>query len=41
VSRLGPYELIDRFAVGGVAEIYRAKDTRTGEIVVIKRMRSD
>ncbi len=41
VSRLGPYELIDRFAVGGVAEIYRAKDTRTGEIVVVKRMRSD
>ena len=41
MSRLGPYELIDRFAVGGVAEIYRAKDTRTGEIVVIKRMRSD
>jgi serine/threonine-protein kinase len=41
VARLGPYELIDRFAVGGVAEIYRAKDTRSGEIVVIKRMRSD
>ncbi len=41
MARLGPYELIDRFAVGGVAEIYRAKDTRNGEIVVIKRMRSD
>jgi serine/threonine protein kinase len=41
VSRLGPYELIDRFAVGGVAEIFRAKDTRSGEAVVIKRMRSD
>lgn len=41
MARLGPYELIDRFAVGGVAEIYRAKDTRSGEIVVIKRMRTD
>jgi serine/threonine-protein kinase len=41
VSRLGPYELIDRFAIGGVAEIYRARDTRSGEIVVIKRMRPD
>lgn len=41
VPRLGPYELIDRFAVGGVAEIFRARDTRTGEVVVIKRMRSD
>jgi serine/threonine protein kinase len=41
VARLGPYDLIDRFAVGGVAEIYRARDTRTGEVVVIKRMRSD
>jgi serine/threonine protein kinase len=41
VARLGPYELIDRFAVGGVAEIYRAKDMRSGEIVIIKRMRPD
>ncbi len=41
MARLGPYELIDRFAIGGVAEIYRAKDTRNGEIVVIKRMRPD
>ena len=41
MARLGPYELIDRFAVGGVAEIYRAKDMRSGEIVIIKRMRPD
>jgi serine/threonine protein kinase len=41
VPRLGPYDLIDRFAIGGVAEIYRARDTRNGEIVVIKRMRPD
>jgi serine/threonine-protein kinase len=41
VARLGPYDLIDRFAIGGVAEIYRAKDTRNGDIVIIKRMRPD
>jgi serine/threonine protein kinase len=41
VARLGPYDLIDRFAIGGVAEIYRAKDTRNGDVVIIKRMRPD
>jgi len=41
VPRLGPYDLIDRFAIGGVAEIYRARDTRNGDVVVIKRMRPD
>lgn len=41
MSRLGPYELIDRLALGGVAEIFRARDTRNGDIVVIKRLRSD
>jgi len=37
----GRYELIDKFAVGGAAEIYRAKDTRSGDVVVVKRMRPD
>lgn len=40
-ARLGDYELIDRFATGGVAELYRARDTKDGKIVVIKRMRAD
>lgn len=40
-ARLGNYELIDRFATGGIAEIYRARDVRSGDIVVIKRMRQD
>jgi eukaryotic-like serine/threonine-protein kinase len=41
-ARLGEhYELIDRFATGGVAELYRARDVRDGKIVVIKRMRAD
>lgn len=40
-AQVGNYEIIDRIAVGGVAEIYRARDVRTGDIVVIKRMRPD
>jgi serine/threonine protein kinase len=41
MARLGDYELIDRFAVGGVAEIYRARDVKTGALVVVKRLRPD
>lgn len=41
MSRIGHYELIDRFATGGVAEIYRARDTRSGTVVVIKKLRAD
>lgn len=40
-TRIGPYELVDRLAVGGMAEIYRARAPRgAGEsrLVVIKRM---
>jgi eukaryotic-like serine/threonine-protein kinase len=40
-ARVGNFELIDRFATGGVAEIFRARDVRTGEIVVIKRIKPD
>lgn len=40
-ARIGNYELIDRYAVGGVAEIYRARDLTTGELVVVKRIRPD
>jgi serine/threonine protein kinase len=40
-ARIGNYELIDRFATGGVAEIYRARDVDTGAIVVVKRIRPD
>ncbi|OGQ17065.1 MAG: hypothetical protein A2138_05830 [Deltaproteobacteria bacterium RBG_16_71_12] len=40
-KRIGDWELIDHFATGGVAEIYRARDTRSGEVVIIKRIRPD
>ena len=40
-TRLGPYEVVDRIAVGGMAEVFRAKEQRgAGEprLVCIKRM---
>lgn len=40
-TRIGTWELIDHFATGGVAEIYRARDTSSGEVVIIKRIRPD
>lgn len=40
-NRIGEWELIDHFATGGVAEIYRARHVRSGEVVIIKRIRPD
>ncbi len=40
-SGLDHYDVIDRFALGGAAELYRARHKRTGDIVVIKRLRTD
>ncbi|MCB9612525.1 MAG: protein kinase [Sandaracinus sp.] len=40
-TRFGRYEIVDRIAVGGMAEVFRARETRAvGEprVVVIKRM---
>src|SRR5439155_14213246 len=34
--RLGAYEIISRIAVGGMGEVYRARDTRLNRIVAIK-----
>lgn len=39
--RVGDYELIDLFAVGGAAQIFRARSVITGDIVVIKKLRTD
>lgn len=36
-AQLGRYEIIERIAVGGMAEIFRARDRRSGELVVLKR----
>lgn len=41
-ATIGEYwQLVDRFAVGGAAEVYRARDVRTGQMVAIKRLRPD
>jgi non-specific serine/threonine protein kinase len=35
-TRLGPYEVAERIGVGGMAEVYRARDPRLGRDVAIK-----
>jgi TolB-like protein len=35
-ARLGPYEILSPIGVGGMGEIYRAKDTKLGRDVAIK-----
>jgi serine/threonine protein kinase len=34
--RLGPYEVLVLLGTGGMAEVYRARDTRLGREVAIK-----
>jgi len=34
--RLGPYEIIEPIAAGGMGEVYRAHDSRLGRYVAIK-----
>ncbi len=36
-TRLGRYELLERLAMGGMAEIHLARDCKTGDLVVVKR----
>jgi serine/threonine protein kinase len=40
-NTVGGYLLIDRLAVGGAAELYRARHPQSGEVVVVKRLRPD
>jgi serine/threonine protein kinase len=35
-TRVGPYEVVSLLGAGGMAEVYRAKDTRLGRDVAIK-----
>ncbi len=37
-TRVGPYEVVSLLGAGGMAEVYRAKDTRLGRDVAVKVM---
>jgi serine/threonine protein kinase len=40
-TRVGPYEVLSLVGVGGMGEVYKARDSRLDRIVAIKLLRTD